>query len=361
MKILLWPTCYLPAIGGLEVFVHNLAVELKNRGHQVVVIASGEDHLHYEVEGVEIYSFPFIKALSVFQLREIRNMLARVGEILDEFSFDIVNVHGWFEGFSFYQTRALERRNVPLCITIHGLLEQRSYWTKECQKLWKRAQSISTVSYAMSESLQERGHVHPSLRVIYNGLKVSRVPPVPLPENPLLVMVGRLTEEKCFDVAFHAMKELPGVPLRLVGGGQLYPGLMRLREELGLEKEIEMVGFVPPHEVDSHLDAASLVLVPSHYESFSLVALQAALRGRAVIASDVYGLKEVIISGKTGLLIAPKRPSLLAAAVQSLLPNPEEMGAFAYQRAQEFFSIEKTAENYLTMYHESLCSPLSVS
>ena len=362
MKILLWPTHYLPYIGGLEVMVHSLALQLKKQGHEVLVIANAEEYAEFFIEEIKVYTFPFIKALGVYNLILIKKTLDKIHEIFDSFLPDIVNVHGWFECFCFYQTRILSKKKIPLCITIHGLLEQKYYQTEACVKLWSMAGGINTVSNALIHSLKQQQCSHSSIRVIYNGLSPSSHPIAPLQCHPSqLLMVGRLTEEKCFDVAFHALKILiknrSDIKLRLVGGGFLYQDLLRLKEELGLDPWIEMTDYVPPYKVRQYIDEASLILVPSYYESFCLVALEAALRSRPVVASSVYGLKEVIEHEKTGLLIEPKNPLLLAETIEKLLSSPQkmvEMGDAARQRALELFSIETTAKNYLEMYRSLL-------
>ena len=122
-----------------------------------------------------------------------------------------------------------------------------------------------------------------------------------------------------------------------------------------------MPGFISPHDVHDFFDRSTLVIIPSSYESFSLVALEAALRGRPVVASGVLGLKEVVEDGKTGLLVEPENPSALAAAIHTLLSNPlqmEQMGKAAFERASHLFNIETTTNNYLRMYERSanLCN-----
>ena len=117
-----------------------------------------------------------------------------------------------------------------------------------------------------------------------------------------------------------------------------------------------MPGFVPPKKVEDFIDQSTLVLIPSSYESFSLVALEAALRGRPVVASRVSGLKEVIEDQKTGLLVEPQNPPVLAAAIDTLLSHPlqmEQMGKAAFERASRLFNIETTTTNYLKMYEQS--------
>ncbi len=352
MKILLWPTMYFPNIGGLEKMVHSLALALLRKGHEVLVISNSEKTETFSIDAIPIFTFPFIDALFKYRLLSIRQILKEISHLFHTFSPDVVNIHGWFECFSFYQTRILEKSSIPVCLTVHGLLEQKHYQTENCLKLWHRAQAVSAVSHAVVPS-----EPHPCIQTIYNGLPIPKTPLAPLPRNRLL-LVGRLTEEKCFHIAFHAFKLLlnryPDLQLTLIGDGPEYEALSKLKQSLNLS--IDMPGFILPHAVQDFIDRSTLILIPSSYESFSLVALEAALRGRPVVASRVLGLKEVVEDQKTGLLVEPQNPEALATAIDTLLSHPlqmEQMGKNALQRASSLFSIETTANNYLSLYEQA--------
>lgn len=352
MKILLWPTLYFPNIGGLEKMVHTLALSLQSKGHEIIVMTNAEKTDTFCCEGISVFTFPFITALFSYRLPLIRQILADVSQLCSTFSPDIVHIHGWFECFSFYQIRVLEKQQVPVCLTLHGLLEQKHYQTENCLKLWQRAQAVSTVSHAIVPP-----EPHPCIQTIHNGLPLSEKPLQPLPKHRLL-LIGRLTAEKCFHIAFHALKQIlpqyPNLKLILIGNGPDYNMLWQLKCSLDLP--IDMPGFVPPDAVQDFIDRSTLILVPSSYESFSLVALETALRGRPVIASNVLGLKEVIEDQKTGLLIEPQNPDILAAAIDRLLSQPqklEQMGQAAFERASRLFTIENTTNKYLKLYEHA--------
>jgi glycosyltransferase involved in cell wall biosynthesis len=142
--------------------------------------------------------------------------------------------------------------------------------------------------------------------------------------------------------------------MTLLGDGPEYKHLLDLKESFNLP--IQMPGFVQPHEVTKFIDESTMVLVPSSYESFCLAAVEAAFRGRPVVASRVMALKEVIEEGKTGLLVDPQDPRQLADAIETLLLNPdrmEQMGKEALQRANNLFHIDITVNKYLSMYEQA--------
>ena len=367
MRVLIWATEYMPNIGGLAIMAHSLAVQLKRLGHDVVVISNQcEETLEckvVEMNQIKAHLFPFERALATGNLSLVRSILGQIDALLDHFAPDIVNIHGWMENFSFYQLRSLQKRAIPLCITVHGLWEQ--IWHelgKQSFALLAKTRAISTVSHAMMQSLLKACEIkHPSMHVIHNGMIPSPFPIQPIPREKELLAVGRLIKAKCFDTAFYAIQLLigqyPDIRLTVVGEGEQLFSLLNLRDTLGLQEHIRVVGAIRPDRVSDYIDRAKLILVPSTYESFGLTALEAAMRGRPTIASDAGGLREVIEHPTTGLLVEPKNPDALAAAIQQLLENEEQiqrMGQAALLRAKEKFHIETCAQKYIQMYQEIL-------
>ena len=129
--------------------------------------------------------------------------------------------------------------------------------------------------------------------------------------------------EKGFDVLVRAVAEA-GLPLVLVGDGGEQPRLAALAAELGAN--VTFAGPASPDQVGDHYRAGRLVAVPSHREGFGLVAAEALACGRAVVASDVGGLRSVVADGVTGLLVPPDDPSALASALRACDPALGESG-----------------------------------
>ena len=105
--------------------------------------------------------------------------------------------------------------------------------------------------------------------------------------------------------------------------------------------------------VFSIMNESTLVIVPSYSESFGLVALEAMQMERAVIASSVGGLPEVVSDGKTGLLVPPQDVQALYLAIESLLANSSraiEMGKEGRKRAIEMFTIDRNVSQYEDLY-----------
>jgi len=368
VRVLLWSTNYFRYIGGLERLTHNLALSLVSNGHSVLVVTdnpSNQTRIEDNIDGINVVRLPFSHALLQKNLPLIKTTTQGVSKLIEQFDPDVVNSHGWYETMCFYQTRAIENTKKPHCLTIHGMLEQQHYQTTLCSRVWHQSKAISTVSYAMAAKLNEADLTHEKLRVIHNGASLSERTSPQLILKPAttkkLLCIGRLSSEKGFDIMLHAFKRLhakqPDIELTIVGDGPLYSDLLLLANSLGIAEQIKMPGPMAPHETDAFIDDAALVVVPSTYESFGLVALEAAMRSRAVVASDVLGLREVVADGLTGVLVSPGNPATLADAIESLINDPKKrqrMGEQARSRAQMLFNLDLMTQRYVAMYEECL-------
>ncbi len=190
------------------------------------------------------------------------------------------------------------------------------------------------------------------LRLLYNGVAGPPVPALAvrsaLADELRLVLVGRLSPRKGSDVAVAAVAELRrrGIAARLDLVGDVFPGYEWYAEQLraqvsglGLTDQVRFTGFQA--DVWPHLAAADVVLVPSRAEPFGNVAVEASLARRPVVASAVQGLKEIVRSGTTGLLVPPDDPAALADAIAELAadwPRARAMTAAAHAAAGARFS-----------------------
>ncbi len=173
--------------------------------------------------------------------------------------------------------------------------------------------------------LRDRTHV------VYNGVGGPRsVSPLRAElRGPVrLLLVGRLSPVKGTDIAVQALGRLrqAGVDARLTLVGDVFPGnegfleqVRRLVHDLGLDRHVTCAGFQP--DMAPFFRDADIVLVPSRLESFGNVAVEAALAGRPVVASDVQGLRESVEDPLSGRLVPPEAPAAVAQAVQELLAD----------------------------------------
>ena len=151
-----------------------------------------------------------------------------------------------------------------------------------------------------------------------------------LPPEPLLLYVGRLTPIKGLDTLLEAMVAIPEPAYLLVVGGEHdepddgHGAALRAQvKTLGLERRVRFLRAQPQRRLRLFYAAADVTVMPSHYESFGMVALEAMACGSPVVASRVGGLTTTVQDGVTGRLVPEGDPAALAAAITPLLGSAE--------------------------------------
>jgi glycogen(starch) synthase len=198
--------------------------------------------------------------------------------------------------------------------------------------------------------------------VVYNAIDVPDLPPAALDmTEPRLLCLGRVVPVKGFDLAVAAMTEIlrvhPGTRLLIAGDGPQRPELETQARSLGIDGVVEFPGWVLPARIPHLMNGATVAVIPSRQESFGLVALEAAMMGRPVVAARVGGLPEVVADGVTGRLVAPENVPALAEAVCSMLADPDlmiEMGRRARERAMRQFTWDRYLDAYERLYRRLL-------
>jgi glycogen(starch) synthase len=145
-------------------------------------------------------------------------------------------------------------------------------------------------------------------------------------DGPLVAYGGRLVHEKGVQDLLAAVPALrrrhPGLRVVVAGTGPAAADLREQARALRLGRSVAFAGFVPDAYLAALVAAADCAVVPSRYEPFGMVALEAAAAGTPVAVADVGGLAEIVADGRTGLRFAPADPAALAAAVSRLLADP---------------------------------------
>jgi glycosyltransferase involved in cell wall biosynthesis len=195
-----------------------------------------------------------------------------------------------------------------------------------------------------------------SVRTIHNG--VPDEPTAPLErERPrrLIGAVGRLEHQKGFDVLLRALADVPGADLCLVGDGGEREALERLALELGVDNRVRWDGW--SDDPRALLGAFDVFALPSRFEGFPLVVLEALLARAAVVATEVGSVAEAVVDGETGLLVAAEDPSALAAALRRALADADlrrRLGAQGRQLVLARFTADAMARAFESLYDELL-------
>ncbi len=250
---------------------------------------------------------------------------------------------------------------VPIVLTVHAPFFYEATESPLISQVISSAHAVACVSNWVLQELEKQVPAAKSkCKLIYNGLSLPALAPsLPKFTPPIFLLLGRFTSEKGFATAIDAFallkKRGSSARLWIAGAGEDLPSLERLASTLELGEEARFIGEVKREDVPALISQVTCVLVPSYFETFGLVILEAMQMQRSVIASRVGGIPEVLLDQETGLLVPPQDPTALAYAMEKLLAQPEEMiqmGIKGRKRAMENFTLDKNGSEYETIYKE---------
>ena len=223
---------------------------------------------------------------------------------------DVVHTHLWAGDFWGRPAARLAGRRI--ITTEHNTRAESAIRQRIWTAMAPLSHRIVCVSQAASVVVQQAGVAAQRLDVIENGIDLTRFSPGDASAHSIVLAVGRLTRQKGFDVLLEAVRSAP-VPTCIVGEGEDRAELER--RSVGLP--VSLPGWRA--DIRPVLAEAAVMVIPSRWEGFGLVAVEAMASGVPVIASRVDGLVEVV--GDAGVLVPPGDPAALSSAIHSLLAD----------------------------------------
>jgi glycosyltransferase involved in cell wall biosynthesis len=356
---------YLPHIGGTEVLAAEFCSEMIKRGHKIIIVTSHSAGNHPDLgyhQGIPVHRFAFHKPLVDRNIQEMLKVRKKISELKKTFCPDIVHLNN-IAPDSFYHLQSTHIARAPILITIHGLpmfSDSKEFGNNNLTtKAIQSADWVAAVSKATkAEIIDLFPGASSKLSVIHNGLKMPELKPQPISFSPpRLLCIGRLVPLKGFDLAIKAFipiaERYPNSKLTIAGDGPARKELEQLTHELHVNEAVEFLGSVDPQKIPELINQNTMVIMPSTYESFGLVAVQAAQMERPIVATNVGGLKEVILHGQTGLLVNNHDQNELTEKIFYLLENPEiaaEMGKNARKHVSQLFGFDRYINEYESLY-----------
>jgi L-malate glycosyltransferase len=176
--------------------------------------------------------------------------------------------------------------------------------------------------------------------------------------------VSRLSTEKGVRYLIEAFGQLRlryggDVSLRIAGEGPERPRLEAMIERLNLESSVELRGWLRHEDVPAFLNELDVFVLPSTWEGFGVAAAEASAAGLPVVATNVYGIPDVVRDGQTGLLTPPKDPGALARAIGRLVEDPRlraRMGAAGHEYVARHYDWSENAGQMASIYEQLLAS-----
>ncbi|MBD0379865.1 1,4-alpha-glucan branching protein domain-containing protein [Paenibacillus sedimenti] len=358
LRILMLAWEYPPRIiGGLARAVCDLSKQLAASGHTVhVITCHAPDCPEYELsEGVHVHRVQVLQSIQpigfldwVFQMNlAFTDTIQRLSQ--QNVTFHVIHAHDWLVYYAAKESKQL--LGLPLVATIHATEFGRNQGKPESDigqrihhleaKLTTEADRVIACSqFMLEEVLQLFALPADKVSRIPNGVLPYRKPePYVQTVNPLLstalqdagvedriiCFLGRLVHEKGVHLLISAMrlvlKRFPQAKLIIAGTGPAQESLQMLAAGLG--NRVYFTGFLDDSDKQLLLDAAELCVIPSLYEPFGLVALEAMASRTPLIVSDVGGLAEIIANGIDGRRVPAGDVSALAWEIAACLEQPE--------------------------------------
>ena len=272
---------------------------------------------------------------------------------------------------------AARRVGIPVVGVSHGWTWQdwkTSLYERLDQWVHRRMDAVVCVSQGQAEKVVKTGTPKSRVVVIHNAVDTARFEGPPnekyrtilekyfeTPPEIIVGAAGRLSPEKGYDVLVDAVKIVidemkgtePNFGLVLFGEGFLHEMLQEKIDRTGLQRHFKMVGFTS--ELDRFLPHIDLFVQSSRTEGFPCVNIEAMACRVPVLATNVGGVPEQIVSGETGILVSPDDPKALAHGLRTLLADPElrhRMGELGRRKAVTEFTCRRQACRYFDLFQK---------
>lgn len=377
--------------GGLGRHVGALATAQARAGHEVVVITQTEgDPIDEVVAGVRVIrrrrpdpTIPFSEGTLLQWVAGLEGALSRAAdELAEHWHADVIHGHDWMVTNAVTDAQAVFA--APIVATFHateagrhqgwlpGDLSQAVHSVE--WQLAHRASTIIACSHHMQWEISRLFDVAGShIAVIPNGIDMREwTTTVPdrrgardryAPGVPLIVFAGRLEWEKGVHTLLDAMVELlhdvPDARLVIAGKGGKAEDLAAHAARLKVGDAITFTGWLPEADLHALVAAADLAVVPSLYEPFGLVALEAAALGTPVIVARTGGLAEIAAGGRVAATFPPGDATALAGVMLAALGDPvamSQMAAAALAELNTTYNWDRIAEMTTRVYESAVTS-----
>ncbi len=355
---------------GPGIVVRNIIKSLDRSLYNPVVgcmYHGGELEEWYEASNIKTVNFnmkgPFKGWLDYF-------VISRIVSFINENKIDLIHTN--LVRADIFGRIASQRSKVPVISTIHNTEEY--FLSKGLFDVFVRyldrstieyCEKIVTVSAAVKIFVRDIYSLSDNkLTVIHNGIDTSEQSYDTKLENSdiqntdlVFLTVARIHKQKglhdfvkAINIIQHKRKTAKGI---IVGDGPLKEEIKAFIEKLN--SNVILTGWL--RDVKPYIKRADVFVLPSLWEGFGLVIIEAMKEGKPVIASSVGGIPEIVINGKTGILVPPSSPDKLAEAMMTLIQNVElrgKMGIEGQKRVMRDFDAIVMSKKYQKLYHQIL-------
>lgn len=381
-------------IGGLNVYVLELCKQLARKGYVVDIFTRSQNKAHQKI--VQVENNLRVIHLIAGKEKEIKkkkltkfisDFLTNLSKFIEEnkIIYDLIYAHYYLSGIIGLQVK--KKYKIPLFVTFHTLAMMKNLVARdESEKedleriesellLVKKADKIIATSILDAQYLASLYSCPESkISILMPGINLKMFKPEDKikakkivradSSHKILLYVGRIEPLKGIDTLLYAIKILCQnnpqihVCLWILGGdargkSEEWPEelkrLDKLRKLLGILTEVVFVGRKHQSELPNYYNASEVVILPSHYESFGIVALEAMSCGVPVITTDTTGIAGLFDKENSSLITSANNPLMLADKIKHLLTNKDEYQKISFEvleKAQKL-SWENIADKFI--------------
>lgn len=382
-KILILSWEYPPnIIGGLGTHVAGLANTLAKQ-YEVHVITAQD--MNQEPVDEQAGASLFVYRVKPLHQRE-KNFITWIGglnisiwekalELAASHHFELIQGHDWLVGAAAISVK--KELGIPLVTTMHATehgrnggiyTEMQKFIHEKERQLINASDTVIVCSEYMKTEVSSVFAVSDNkLNVIPNGIKLDDNQPIVNsaeelgldPNKKTVFAIGRMVKEKGFETLLEAAKRIKREDIQFVlaGAGPMLSEYKQYIELNGLSDKVYLIGYLSEDRKNGFFQAADIVVIPSHYEPFGIVALESLLFEKPTIVSNTGGLKGIVEHGKTGMLMEPKDTESMLVQLQSLLDDPfmaQEIGKNGRVVVEKLFGWNRIGDETSRVFEEAI-------
>lgn len=377
MRVVMFSNSFPPEIGGIQEHVANLAKSLLVKGHEVRIVTARRNNsqpIQDKFAGMEVTRIPQVRVPKTQTAQYLSRATAHLIRLRSRGLADIVHYHTfWPDAFSAF----VVNRFIPTIYTAHEsrfliMAEQRKFDARLRLAL-RPFQGIIAPSTELRDVARSMGVSNDQSVFIPNAVDSETFSPevepgairtrYNIPDGSALILCPRrLVPKNGVNFLIESLAYLsPEVRYRLliVGDGPERTSLENQARELNLTSSVIFAGSHRNDQLPPFYADADVVVLPSLKEATSIAGLEAMASARAIVATNVGGLPEIIDHEIHGLLVAPRVPQALASAIQRLLDAPDlrrKLGEAARVRVENEFTWDHTARQTEQAYERAIAA-----
>jgi glycogen(starch) synthase len=370
-------------VGGIARHCEGLAKAFVHQGHEVHLFTldfPGSPN-YEEMDGIKVYRAAtelghpnFLTWVLLFN----HFLEKKMAEVSQQIEFDVMHVHDWLAAFSGISFKHYMQK--PMVLTVHSTEVGRAQGLRSPDSFsidgiewWATYEADRVIVCSQSMKNEICGHFHlpwDKVDVIPNAIDPTQYQTSADTAHvrqrygvgwgeKMILCVGRLVPQKGIEYFIRAIptiaRRYPEAKFIIVGEGWSRDFLEAEAQSTGQRNKITFTGFISDKEVVNLMTSADVLVVPSIYEPFGIVALEGMATSVPVVASQVGGLSEIIEHDRTGIFVYPRSPQSIAWGIDRVLSDPDHaewLAENAKAKLRKAYSWEAVAMRTVEVYRK---------